>query len=180
MALLLGLSGCPDTSDNSASPTSPSYNSSSFSNAADEEKGAIDLITANADEESLFISLSPGEEEVKLGEGDIPTGGLTLTTANSPANVVIDGGGRTVDLIGSTKGSLITVGSGVTLTLLNITFKGLCGTGGEGKNNSSLFLIRATDRAAKNSSLKAARLFRTTYRVAVIAAAGYMLPASSS
>jgi uncharacterized repeat protein (TIGR02543 family) len=42
-----------------------------------------------------------------------------LTTANSPASVVIDGGGRVVT--GST--NRITIGAGVTLTLKNITFK---------------------------------------------------------
>jgi hypothetical protein len=40
--------------------------------------------------------------------------------------VVIDGGGRVIDLTGSATGSpLITVDSGVTLTLKNITFKGI-------------------------------------------------------
>jgi uncharacterized repeat protein (TIGR02543 family) len=42
-----------------------------------------------------------------------------LTTANSPAQVTIDGGGRVVT--GST--NRITIGAGVTLTLKNITFK---------------------------------------------------------
>jgi hypothetical protein len=56
---------------------------------------------------------------------------LTPELANSPANLVIDGGGRTVDLTGSWPTNehpspLITVGSGVTLTLRNITFKGMC------------------------------------------------------
>jgi uncharacterized membrane protein len=46
------------------------------------------------------------------------TTALTLTTANSPANVIINGGGRVVT--GSTYS--ITVGSGVSLTLRNITF----------------------------------------------------------
>ena len=60
---------------------------------------------------------------------DLGMGGLSLTTANSPASVTIDGGGRVVDLTGSPSGSpLITVGSGVTLTLKNITFKGLRGS----------------------------------------------------
>jgi uncharacterized repeat protein (TIGR02543 family) len=46
---------------------------------------------------------------------------VTLTTANSPANVVVDGGNRVVT--GST--NRITVGAGVTITLKNITFKTL-------------------------------------------------------
>jgi hypothetical protein len=49
--------------------------------------------------------------------------------------VIIDGGERTVDLTGSANSSpLITVGTGVTLTLRNITFKGLNATG-DGTNN---------------------------------------------
>jgi uncharacterized repeat protein (TIGR02543 family) len=46
------------------------------------------------------------------------TGALTLTTANSPATVVIDGSNRVVT--GGTNS--ITVGAGVSLTLKNITF----------------------------------------------------------
>jgi uncharacterized repeat protein (TIGR02543 family) len=42
-----------------------------------------------------------------------------LTTANSPASVVIDGGGRVV----TGSANRITIGEGVTLTLKNITFK---------------------------------------------------------
>jgi uncharacterized repeat protein (TIGR02543 family) len=49
------------------------------------------------------------------------TGAVTLTTANSPADVTIDGGGRVV----TGSANLITIGSGVTLTLKNITFKTL-------------------------------------------------------
>ncbi|MDR1468928.1 MAG: hypothetical protein LBT00_06510 [Spirochaetaceae bacterium] len=47
--------------------------------------------------------------------------------ANSPAIVTIDGNGRVVDLTGTNakNAPLITVGTGVTLTLTNITFKGL-------------------------------------------------------
>jgi hypothetical protein len=62
---------------------------------------------------------------------------------NSPANLVIDGGGQTVDLTGSPSGhSLITVGSGVTLTLRNITFKGLStGDGDTADNKASLITV---------------------------------------
>jgi hypothetical protein len=49
------------------------------------------------------------------------TSAVTLTTANSPASVTIDGNGRTV--IGNA--NRITVGAGVTLTLKNITFTSL-------------------------------------------------------
>jgi hypothetical protein len=49
------------------------------------------------------------------------TSAITLTTANSPASVVIDGGGRVIT--GST--NRITVGSGITLKLKNITFSNI-------------------------------------------------------
>jgi hypothetical protein len=85
---------------------------------------AIDLIraTKEAGHSSLYLSLSPRTETASLAAGtDLGAGGLSLTTANSPANVAIDGGRRTVQLTGTGTGSLITVGSGVTLTLRNIT-----------------------------------------------------------
>jgi uncharacterized repeat protein (TIGR02543 family) len=46
---------------------------------------------------------------------------VTLTTANSPASVVIDGGDRAV----TGSANRITIGTGVTITLKNITFKTL-------------------------------------------------------
>jgi uncharacterized repeat protein (TIGR02543 family) len=49
------------------------------------------------------------------------TGALTLTAANSPASVTINGGGNGRVITGN--GNSITVGSGITLTLKNITFK---------------------------------------------------------
>jgi hypothetical protein len=84
---------------------------------------------------------------VELDAGtDLGANGLVLTNNgssifhdddnNSPANVTIDGGGRTVDLTGTAQGSLITVKAGVTLTLKNITFKGLNPTDDNGANNT--------------------------------------------
>jgi hypothetical protein len=60
-------------------------------------------------------------------------------SATSPKKVVIDGGGRTVDLTGMpTDHPLITVGKGVELTLRNITFKGMkAGESGDDKNNTA-------------------------------------------
>jgi uncharacterized membrane protein len=46
------------------------------------------------------------------------TASLSLTTANSPANVVIDGGGRAI----TGSANSITVGAGITLTLKDIKF----------------------------------------------------------
>jgi hypothetical protein len=83
-----------------------------------------------------------------MGTTDLGETGLVLDASNSPANVTLDGGGRVIDLTGSNQGSLITVGVGVTLTLKNITFKGLkkddpCadGNGADGNNNNR-YLIR--------------------------------------
>jgi hypothetical protein len=46
------------------------------------------------------------------------TDAVTLTTANSPASVTINGGGRVI----TGNGNGIIVGAGVTLTIKNITF----------------------------------------------------------
>jgi sugar lactone lactonase YvrE len=92
--------------------------------AGDANDSVIDLIRAakTAGHDSLYLSLSPRTETVTLGTGDLGAGGLALATSNSPANLSIDGGRRTVAL--STGSPLITVGSGITLTLRNITLKG--------------------------------------------------------
>jgi hypothetical protein len=93
----------------------------------------IDLIQAAKNENSLRLRLAKIEDEsVALVEKeDLTESGLTLqhdADPTSPKEVVIDGGGRVVDLTGAptNPGSpLITVGKGVTLKLTNITFKGL-------------------------------------------------------
>jgi hypothetical protein len=86
----------------------------------------IDLIreAKRAGQNSLYLTLSPRMETVSLAAGtDLGTTGLVLNTSNSPANLVIDGGKRTVLLGVVGAGSLISVESGVTLTLRNITLK---------------------------------------------------------
>ncbi|MDR1256425.1 MAG: hypothetical protein LBJ86_01605, partial [Spirochaetaceae bacterium] len=117
----------------------------SFSNAATGEiNSAIDMIRAakQSAQSSVTIALSPGPETVNLtANEDIGTTGLVLTATgdspNSPAEVEIDGRGRTVQLAAdSNNGSVITVGSGVTLTLRNITFKGKAG------NNAPLVRVK--------------------------------------
>jgi sugar lactone lactonase YvrE len=92
---------------------------------ADSYDSVIDQIRAakTAGHDSLYLMLTPRVETATLGAGtDLGAGGLVLTTSNSPANVAIDGGRRTVEL--SAGSPLITVGDGITLTLRNITLKG--------------------------------------------------------
>jgi hypothetical protein len=107
---------------------------------------AIDIIRAAKQislSPQLYLFLDPGNEKVKLDTAeDLGTAtylmyGLELTSANSPSYVEIDGGGRTVDLTGKEKGYLISVWSGVTLALKNITLKGLkMGDPDDGNDNS--------------------------------------------
>jgi hypothetical protein len=105
----------------------------SFSNATDEPKSAIDMIRNKKDQNAppwVAIMLAPGTETVNLGDGsqDIFDGLKLVKGNNSPATVVIDGGGREIQMIGSgsgSQGALITVRAGVTLTLRNITLVGL-------------------------------------------------------
>jgi hypothetical protein len=83
----------------------------------------------------LYIQFEPGTETVDpaIGLRDFrhysfdTNFGLILRHDTSPQRVVIDGGGRTIQLGGSSRNKsmvLITVGEGVTLTLQNITLKG--------------------------------------------------------
>jgi hypothetical protein len=75
--------------------------------------GLITHLNGNANIASASYTLPSGNETY--------TTALILTTANSPASVVIDGGGRVIT--GSTNN--ITVEAGITLTLKNITFTNL-------------------------------------------------------
>jgi hypothetical protein len=107
----------------------------SFSgNEANVEDSVIDLIRAAAKEgeRELSLRLYPMSEQVELNEGtDFGEDGLVLIgdgsdEHNSPSMVTINGGGRTIDLIGFPKSDpLITVGKGVMLILENNTLKGL-------------------------------------------------------
>jgi hypothetical protein len=72
--------------------------------------GLITHLNGTANSPSASYTLPSGAETY--------TTALILTTANSPATVVIDGGGRVIT--GGTNS--ITVGEGVSLTLTNITF----------------------------------------------------------
>jgi hypothetical protein len=106
----------------------------------------VTLIRGAKGKSGLLLVLAPTDPEtVSLGEsGKDISGGLELNSGNSPATVTIDGGGRTIDMTGSTMGPLITVGSGVTLELKNITLKGLSTSDGDGADNNAA-LIRVTD-----------------------------------
>jgi hypothetical protein len=96
-----------------------------LSNSKTKKGSGIDSIQAAVSGTgSLTVTLDPGTEVVSLDDtADIGTG-LVLNNTNSPAEVTINGSGRTIRLDGNTRGSVITVGNGVTLTLKNITFAG--------------------------------------------------------
>ncbi|MDR1469390.1 MAG: hypothetical protein LBT00_08870 [Spirochaetaceae bacterium] len=102
-----------------------------FSGTLGKEDSAIDKIWAAKDEDTVSLTLKKGVETemVELGQEDkdLLAVGLVLNSDNSPANVTIDGNGREVTLTGTNTSNapLITVGDGVTLTLTNITFKGM-------------------------------------------------------
>jgi hypothetical protein len=118
-----------------------------FSGAASRQNDScIDLIWSEAGQTYLTVQLDSGFETVEFGSGDLDITGLVLTADTSPYNVTIDGHGRVVDLTGLNserrtrqdgQGSdftghpFITVGPDITLTLRNITFKGLAS-----KNNN--------------------------------------------
>jgi hypothetical protein len=117
-----------------------------FSNGTDESGSAIDAIRAAQGQPSVYIALTSEPETVNLSSAqDIGASGLQLTTDNSPAAVVIDGGGRVISLGNS--GTVITVGSGVTLTLRNITFKG------NSSNNSSLIVVDSGTLILENGAV---------------------------
>jgi hypothetical protein len=127
-------------------PGGVEVNASSFSNATGEDNrsSAIDEIWAAkaATNTSVTITLTAGAETVSFAQDkDLGTTGLVLKNNTSPVSVTIDGGKRVVDLVGENSTSnprpLITVGTGVTLTLRNITLKGLkSGNTGDNNNNT--------------------------------------------
>jgi hypothetical protein len=90
---------------------------------------AVDMIrmAKEAGHNSLYLQLTPRPEETisNTTAGNDVSGGLELNTGNSPAIVVIDGGGRSLQM--AEAGTLITVTDGVTLTLRNITMIGHSG-----------------------------------------------------
>jgi hypothetical protein len=80
---------------------------------------STELVTPGSGDMTINETGIPGEQSPRglvLQHG----GGLT----NSPAALTIDGQGRVIQLKSGEVGTLITVNSGVTLTLKNITFRG--------------------------------------------------------
>jgi hypothetical protein len=113
----------------------------SGSSTGTEIDSAIDVI--GAAQAAGFSSLSlnlllPWPETLNLSASDTDIkGDLKLDNTNSPAEVILDGDGREISLTAGNTGSVITVGSGVTLTLRNITFKG------SDANNAPLIKVEA-------------------------------------
>jgi hypothetical protein len=84
----------------------------------------------------LYINLSSGEEPVSLTDGSLGTKGVLLNSSNSPAFVRLDGHDRKIRLTGApNRQALLTVGSGVTLYLRNITLTGI------GNNTTALIWV---------------------------------------
>jgi hypothetical protein len=82
------------------------------------------------------LSVSEGSSYAySLPAGTESMGGITVSRADTPVNITIDGGGRTVTLDGT--GSLITVGNNVALKLTNLTLQG------SGSNNAALLMVNA-------------------------------------
>jgi hypothetical protein len=144
-------------------PVSSATAPTMFASRTGVENSAINLIRTVARQgnqsflEFRIVAYGAVEQVVFTDESDLGTGGLILTEDNSPANVVIDGDGLTVDLGGNPTGApLITVGKGVTLTLRNITLRGLAKSNnpvdgfvrGNDTNNNTAPVIEVKDGGA--------------------------------
>jgi hypothetical protein len=119
-----------------------------FSGAKNTATGSIiDLITAKKSLASLTLELKDINDELVQFDAttDLGTTEWVLTAnSTSPAHLTIDGGDRVIDLTGSPVAApapLITVNSGVTLVLRNITFKGLKKDAAEGEANNTAPVI---------------------------------------
>jgi hypothetical protein len=101
-----------------------------------------------AGQPTLAFELVTGRTTVRFGT-NLANEGLVLTyPSTSPAEVVINGCGGEIDLIGTPNNApLITVRSGVTLTLRNITLKGLDKTndqaGDDADNTAPVILVKS-------------------------------------
>jgi hypothetical protein len=113
--------------------------------AASEDNSAIDLIRESKRDGDIEVTLvmKGGSEPVTLtSDRDLKTTGLILNSGNSPEFVTINGQGRVIDLTGYPSGNpVITVQGGVTLTLRNITFKGLNTDTGESGNQAPVIKV---------------------------------------
>jgi hypothetical protein len=112
--------------------------------AADYTMGAGDFTPAVVDDSQATFAgvmgtiagLSGGANKVYLlSAGTETMAAAGVSNANGPVTVTVDGGGRVVELT-TEIGSLITVGSNVTLVLRNITLQR-----GAGSNNVALVIV---------------------------------------
>jgi hypothetical protein len=85
---------------------------------ADREGSALKLMKEKRADNSLTIDLPVGDTPEPVA----PNGAALTAGINSPPKVVINGHGRVLRI--EDAGTLLTVGSGVTLTLRDITFQG--------------------------------------------------------
>ena len=103
----------------------------------------LDMIQVASAQGYLNLDLAWREEEqVNFDDLTKDFGRLGGLKPNN-MTIVIDGGGRVIDLTGSKGGSLVTVQEGLTLTLRNITFKGLKADDPQDKadNNASIVVV---------------------------------------
>jgi hypothetical protein len=122
-------------------------------------QNAVQLIKNMAGQPTLSLELVTGRTTVRFGT-NLVNEGLVLTPSTSPAEVVINGRGGEIDLIGEKSGApLITVGSGVTLTLRNITLKGLQANDPEDAedNDAPLILVKSGGTLNKENGADAIR-----------------------
>ncbi|MFP3090413.1 hypothetical protein LQZ21_08815 [Treponema sp. TIM-1] len=99
-------------------PAGPSTHPVTSFGPVDAPGSALKLMKDRKDDNNpVFIDLPGGEEETV-----IPNTVELLADYNSPANITIDGNGRVLKI--QEAGALITVRTGITLTLLNITLQG--------------------------------------------------------
>jgi hypothetical protein len=92
------------------------------------EGSALKMMTEKKDDNNLTIDLPGGVTE------ELTPGAALTAGSNSPAKVIINGHGRVLTIRNT--GTLLTVGSGVTLTLRNITLLGKSG------NNAPLVRVQ--------------------------------------
>jgi hypothetical protein len=73
--------------------------------------------------DSTITAAAPLEIQLPAGWEAVPAGAVNLVQGTSgPGAIILDGGGRTLQLSGN--GTILAVGDGVTLTLRNITLRG--------------------------------------------------------
>jgi hypothetical protein len=174
--LAFALTGCKEDSESETLrlPRSGVYSLSinidtaSFSGSSgNTDKNVINIIKEQGEDKknARFITINFDNEQttekVQFGNSDLSENGILLLhdleapeNITSPANVTIDGHGAAIDLTGGNENSapLITVGKGVTLTLRNITFKGLAAKTPTDPAEISPYRIYGDDDTSDNSA----------------------------